>query len=88
MTMTLTMTMTMTITLRCMKCMKSTVDYCCYPVRKISCSFYGSPLWNLNGPGVQSLCVDWRKSLRSLWRVHPRCDIIAALSEQTVSNKG
>ena len=44
----------------------------------------GSPLWNLNGPGVQSLCVDWRKSLRSLWRVHPmtHCDVIAALSDQ------
>ena len=37
-----------------------------------------------NGPGVQSLCVDWRKALRSLWRVHPmtHCDVIAALSDQ------
>ena len=33
---------------------------------------------------MQSLCVDWRKSLRSLWRVHPRthCDVIMALSNQ------
>ena len=48
--------------------------------------FYGSLLWYLNGPGtrVQSLCVDWRKSLRSLRRVHPmtHCDVIAALSDQ------
>ena len=42
------------------------------------CSFYGSPLWYLNGCAVQSLCVGWRKLLRSLWRVHPRthCDVI------------
>ena len=52
--------------------------------KQFCCSFYGSPLWNLNDPGVQSLCVDWRKSLRSLWRVHPmtHCDVIAALSDQ------
>ena len=39
---------------------------------------------SINGPGVQSLCVDWRKSLRSLFRVHPmtHCDVIAALSDQ------
>ena len=59
--------------------MKEAVHNC-----QFCCSFYGSPLWNLNGPGVQSLCVDWRKSLRSLWRVHPmtHCDVSAALSDQ------
>ena len=51
------------------------------------CSFYGSPLsslWYLNGVAVQALCVGWRKSSRSLWRVHPRtqCDVIMALSDQ------
>ena len=48
------------------------------------CSFYGSPLWYLNGAAVQLLRVGWRKSLRSLWRVHPRthCDVIMALSDQ------
>ena len=53
-------------------------------VKNIIYSFYGSPLWNLNDPGVQSLCVDWRKFSRSLWRVHPmtHCDVIAALSDQ------
>ena len=25
--------------------------------KQFCCSFYGSPLWDLNGPGVQSLCV-------------------------------
>ena len=56
----------------------------CSLFKQFCCSFYGSLLWNLNGPGVQSLCVDWRKSLRSLWRVHPmtHCDVIAALSDQ------
>ena len=56
----------------------------CSLFKQFCCSFYGSPLWNLNGPGVQSLCVDWRKSLRSLWRVHlvTHCDVIAALSDQ------
>ena len=39
----------------------------CSLFKQFCCSFYGSPLWNLNGPSVQSLCVDWRKSLRSLW---------------------
>ena len=61
-----------------------------YSLLKISvfapfcCSFYGSPLWLLNSTAVHSLCVDWRKSLRMLWRVHPmtHCDIIAALSNQ------
>ena len=50
----------------------------------ICCSFYGSPLWLLNSTAVHSLCVDWRKSLRMLWRVRPNthCDIIAALSNQ------
>ena len=32
---------------------------CCL-FKQFCCGFYGSPLWNLNGPGVQSLCVDWR----------------------------
>ena len=47
------------------------------------CSFYGSPLWYLNGCAVQSLCVGWRKSSRSLKRVHPRThrDVIMSLSE-------
>ena len=30
----------------------------CSLFKQFCCSFYGSPLWNLNGPGVQSLCVD------------------------------
>ena len=48
------------------------------------CSFYGSPLWYLGGASVRSWCVDWRKSLRSLWCVHPmtHCNVIAALSNQ------
>ena len=50
------------------------------------CSFYGSPLWLLilNSTAVHFLRVDWRKSLRMLWRVHPMThgDIIAALSNQ------
>ena len=30
------------------------------------------------------MCVDWRKALRSLWRVDPRthCDLITAVSKQ------
>ena len=43
-----------------------------------------SPLWYLNGAAVQSLCTDWRKSLRSLWGVHPttHCNVMTALSNQ------
>ena len=48
------------------------------------CSFYGSPLWSISGAAVQALCVDWRKALRSMWRLNPRthCDLITALSSQ------
>ena len=54
----------------------------CSQFKQFCCSFYGSPLSNLNC--VQSLCVDWRKSLKSLWCVHSKthCDVIAALSDQ------
>ena len=47
------------------------------------CSFYGSPLWLLTSGSVQSLCINWRKALRSLWKLSPRthCDIITALSQ-------
>ena len=48
------------------------------------CNFYGFPLWSISGAAVQTLCVDWRKALRSLWRLNPRthCDLITALSSQ------
>ena len=47
-------------------------------------SFYGSPLWSLKSIIVESMCVDWRKTLRSLWRVDSRthCDLITAVSNQ------
>ena len=58
------------------------------------CSLYGSPLWYLNIAAVQSFCIDWRKSLRSLWGVHPttHCNVITTLSNQiplisTLQNK-
>lgn len=52
------------------------VQYCCY--------FYGAPLWNLYGEGVNSLCVAWRKALRNLWGVHwqTHCNLITGLSQQ------
>ena len=61
--------------------------YCCIKIKlfnQFCCSFDESPLWYLNGAAVQSLCIDWRKSLRSLWGVHPttHCDVITALSNQ------
>ena len=33
---------------------------------------------------VESLCVDWRKALRSLWHVDPKthCDLITTVSDQ------
>ena len=48
------------------------------------CSFYGFPLWSISGAAVQALCVDWRKALRSMWRLNPRthCGLITALSSQ------
>ena len=61
--------------------------YCCIKIKlfnQFCCSFYGSPLWCLNGAAVQSLCNDWRKSLRSFCGVHPtiHCNVITALSNQ------
>ena len=61
--------------------------YCRIKIRlfnQLCCSFYGSPLWYLNGAAVQSLCINWRKSLRSLCGVYPtkHCNVITALSNQ------
>ena len=41
-------------------------------------------MWSISGAAVQALCVDWRKALRSMWRLNPwtHCDLIAALSSQ------
>ena len=56
----------------------------CKLFNQYCCSFYGSPLLSLKSTIVESMCVDWRKALRSLWRVDPRthCDLIAAVSNQ------
>ena len=61
--------------------------YCCIKIKLFSqfcCSFYGSPLWHLNGAAVHSLCVGWRKLLRSLWGVQrtTHCNVIMVLSNQ------
>ncbi len=42
----------------------------CKLCKQYCCSFYGSPLWALNGKGFKALCIVWRKALRMLWRVH------------------
>ena len=59
--------------------------YCSIKIKlfgQFCCRFYVSPLWHLNGAAVHSLCVDWRKSLRSLCAVHPttHCNVITDLS--------
>ena len=56
----------------------------CKLFNQYCCSFYGSPLWCLKSTIVKSMCVDWRNTLRSLWRVDPRthCDLITAVSNQ------
>ena len=56
----------------------------CKLFNQYCCSFYGSPLWSLKSTIVESMCVDWRNALRSLWRVDPRthCDLITAVSNQ------
>ena len=48
------------------------------------CSFYGSPLWSLKSTVVESMCVEWRKALRSMWRADPKthCDLITDVSKQ------
>ena len=49
----------------------------CKLFNQYCCSFYGSALWSLKSTIVEYMCVDWRKALRSLWRVDPRthCDL-------------
>ena len=41
-------------------------------------------LSNVKSIIVESMCVDWKKALRSLWRVDPRrhCDLITTVSNQ------
>ena len=55
----------------------------CKLFKQYCCSYYGSPLWDLSSKGVDSLCIAWRKALRSLWKVHPMThnDIIAVMSD-------
>ena len=56
----------------------------CKLLNQYYCYFYGSPLWSLKSTIVQYMCVDWRKALKSQWRVDPRthCDLITAVSNQ------
>ena len=51
------------------------------------CSFYGSPLCSISSAAVQALCVEWKKALRSMWRLNPRthCDLITALSSEDIT---
>ena len=48
----------------------------CKLFNQYCCSFYGPPLWSLKSTIVESMCVDWRKALRSLWRVAPEHIVI------------
>jgi hypothetical protein len=41
-------------------------DILCKLFRSYCCSFYGSPLWNLNSNGFKSCCIQWNKSVRKL----------------------
>ncbi len=54
----------------------------CKIFQQYCCSFYGAPLWSLNGEATEDTCITWRKALRMLWGLHPmtHCDILAGLS--------
>ena len=54
----------------------------CRLFMRYCCSYYGAPLWSLYSSGFESLCVAWRKALRSIWGIpcNTHCDIVAALS--------
>ena len=47
--------------------------------QKYGCAFYGSPLWPLEGAMIQSLCVEWRKSLRCVWSLIIELTVIILL---------
>ena len=50
----------------------------------IAVLYYGSALSSLKSTVVESMCVDWRNVLRSLWRADPRthCDLITVVPNQ------
>ncbi len=54
----------------------------CKLFQQYCCSFYGAPLWSLNGKATGDICIAWRKALQMLYGLHPmtHCDILAGLS--------
>jgi len=54
----------------------------CKLFQQYCCSFYGSPLWELNSDATNDICIAWRKALRMLWGLHPmtHCNILCVLS--------
>ena len=42
-------------------------------VEKYCCSFYSSNLWDLNSPGVDSVCAAWRTNIKLAWNVDRAC---------------
>ena len=42
-------------------------------VEKYCCSFYSSNLWDLNSPGVDSVCAAWRTNIKLAWNVDRSC---------------
>ena len=61
-------------------CHNNTVQ--CQLFNQYCCSLCGSPLWSLKSTIVEYMCVDWRRALRSLWRVDHRthCELITSAS--------
>ena len=55
----------------------------CKLFKQYCCTFYGAPLFLMNGKGVQQLCIAWRKALRVVWRISNMTHkyIVAMLSE-------
>ena len=55
-----------------------------YSFKNIIAFFYDASSCHLEGPMVQSVCVDWRNALRGVWSVNNRkhCDVITSHSKQ------
>ena len=42
-------------------------------MEKYCCSWYGSNIWSLQSPAVESLCAAWRTAVKLAWNVDRAC---------------
>ena len=55
----------------------------CKLLKQYCCSYYGTPLWDLQSKSVNNICIAWRKALSKLLRLTPliHSDVVSLLSD-------